>query len=226
MTEQLAKQQIAECLTGAGWKVSTVKRSGPKREPKDIPLLLRGPLVRAFLAGQKTVTRRTDLDKWRKAKPGDRIWFKETTVDVETHGYTAPKGKCVFAESDTGRDCLSYGLGPQDDFADVESEEIKLRPSIYMRKEWARCWAVIEDLREERLQDITEEDVSAEGVTLSDFECGYAGKCNSSRCPRHNARPAFAELWDSINGKKPGLSWSDNPTVARIQFRRVEPTND
>lgn len=36
---------------------------------KHIPVLLKGPLVRQFLAGRKTVTRRTDLAKWRKAKP-------------------------------------------------------------------------------------------------------------------------------------------------------------
>lgn len=32
----------------------------------------------------------------------------------------------------------------------------------------------------------------------------------------------FAAVWDSINGKRPGCSWADNPWVWCLAFRRVE----
>ena len=35
-------------------------------------------------------------------------------------------------------------------------------------------------------------------------------------------RIAFANLWDSIHGKRPGCSWDANPWVWAISFQRVE----
>ena len=198
--------------------------------PKDIPVLLKGPLVRAFLADRKTVTRRTDLDKWRKAKPGDRIWFKETwhtskccddkkpsDLEIPGGGYGWPVWYAADGGEVTWRGAKTGGPG----FVAPG----RTRVSIHMPKWAARCWAVIEDIREERLQDITERDAIAEGVSCwvcdgpvdssSENDCG----CFHSR---QMARESFAVVWDSINGNSPGISWADNPTVARIQFRRIE----
>jgi hypothetical protein len=160
-------------------------RRSVKPEPKEFGVLLKGPLVRRFLAGQKTVTRRTDLTRWRKAKPGDLIWFRETHCNIAVEGYSP-----VYLYRADGDD---------------KPDWMKWTPSLLMKKSAARCWAEIEDIREEKLQDITEQDAAAEGAFFVDD-------------PIHG----FRALWDSINGKKPGLSWDDNPTVARVQFRRIE----
>ena len=37
------------------------------------------------------------------------------------------------------------------------------------------------------------------------------------------AQCAFREVWDSINGKCPGCSWTDNPWVWVIEFKRIKP---
>lgn len=49
--------------------------------------------------------------------------------------------------------------------------------------------------RQERLQEITEEDAIAEGVTFRDGKYWFNGY------PFFKARPAFIALWDSINAK-------------------------
>jgi hypothetical protein len=178
-------------------------------EAKDIPVLLKGPLVREFLAGRKTVTRRLDLAKWRRAKPGDRIWFRETWL---TSRNGDPKKPSELKPFDWP---IWYAA---DDLCGL-SDPGKTRVSIFMPKWAARCWAVIEDIREERLQDITEEDAIAEGVEAHDEDgVAYYGPLNQGHC---DPRQAFRELWDSIN-TKPGQRWADKPTVARIQFRRIE----
>jgi len=68
-------------------------------------------------------------------------------------------------------------------------------------------------IRQERVQDISDEDVIAEGVVVwkwalwqveSPFAAGYA------------------ELWDSIHTSK-GMRWSDNPLVWVIEFRLMQP---
>lgn len=49
--------------------------------------------------------------------------------------------------------------------------------------------------------------------------CCYAGRAERLT----PARCAFRNLWDHINGKRPGCGWKDNPHVWRIAFRMIEP---
>jgi hypothetical protein len=82
----------------------------------------------------------------------------------------------------------------------------KTIPGIYMPR-WA-CRTVLEltDVRVERLQEISEEDAIAEGVT-PDGDM------------RWNPIQAYEYLWESINGKG---SWDLNPWVWCLKFKKVE----
>ena len=73
-------------------------------------------------------------------------------------------------------------------------------------------------VRVERLQDITEDDARAEGVRKP-HECGD-GTCPCDGLGRSFACE-FMQLWDGINGERPGCSWADSPWVWRVEFRRV-----
>jgi hypothetical protein len=70
-----------------------------------------------------------------------------------------------------------------------------------MPKEAARIWLEVTNVRVERLQDITNIDIMAEGV-LNDLPVSK-----------------FAELWDACYIKR-GLGWSANPWVWAIEFRK------
>lgn len=198
------------------------------------PIIFSAPMVRAILDGSKTQTRRIasgvaalhaatgePLSRLDSAgprvacpygKPGDKLWVKETTVNVEDHGYTGP----VYMESDDGRSTMDFGLAPApDDCTEVEPHELKLRPSTRMPKSMARIWLEVTGVRVERLQDISAEDAKAEGV-----ECWRNTETlkGLTACCEHFY--AFEDLWKHING--PG-SWDANPWVWVIEFRRVEP---
>lgn len=81
---------------------------------------------------------------------------------------------------------------------------------------WAsRLTLRVADVVVERLQDISEDDAKAEGaekLVMDDEHRFYAsGKSGSHRC-------GFAGLWESINGRRKGASWDDNPWVVAITF--------
>jgi len=84
------------------------------------------------------------------------------------------------------------------------------RPAIHMPRWAARIFLEVQDVRVERLQDITEEDVLSEGFRMDSkaiFSKGYKG--------------AFKELWNSLYAKR-GYPWYSNPWVWVIEFERVE----
>ena len=90
----------------------------------------------------------------------------------------------------------------------------KWRPSIHMPKEAARIWLKVTDVRVERLQDITSEQICREGV-----EVEYPHALNGEE-----QRYAFSTLWNSTV-KKSDLDrygWNANPWVWVIEFERCE----
>lgn len=82
-----------------------------------------------------------------------------------------------------------------------------------MRRVDSRITLEITGLRVERLQEITEEDAWAEGFPL------YLGEDMKSKIIKFSI-DCFREYWDSLNAKR-GFSWSENPWVWVIEFRRA-----
>ncbi len=75
----------------------------------------------------------------------------------------------------------------------------------------SRITLEIVNVRVERLQDISEEDSILEGIRIG-----------MGAMPYFSVRDAYADLWDSINGKKPGCAWADNPWVWVVEFKVVK----
>ena len=82
------------------------------------------------------------------------------------------------------------------------------------RKTEADIWLEITGLRAERLQEISEEDAIAEGISRSE----RTGRYLPSNCDY--ARWSFEILWDSHNAKR-GHPWANNDWVQVIEFKRV-----
>jgi hypothetical protein len=188
------------------------------------PILFNTEMVRAILDGRKDATRRIV----KGFIPDDAVW-----------GYTAftPKGyipcRGTFADG-YGEKFFKLPCEPGDilyvretwkkapngyyyyedwqrnDIADVT----KWKPSIHMPKEAARIWLKVTDVRVERLQEITSEQICREGV-----EVEYPHVLNGEE-----KRYAFSRLWDSTI-KKSDLDrygWNANPWVWVIKFERCE----
>lgn len=189
-----------------------------------LPILFNTEMVRAILDGRKDATRRIV----KGFIPDDAVW-----------GYTAftPKGyiscRGTFADG-YGEKFFKLPCEPGDilyvretwkkapngyyyyedwqrnDIADVT----KWKPSIHMPKEAARIWLKVTDVRVERLQDITSEQISREGV-----EVEYPHVLNGEE-----KRYAFSTLWNSTIKKSDidRYGWDANPYVWVISFERCE----
>jgi hypothetical protein len=92
---------------------------------------------------------------------------------------------------------------------------VKWRSPIHQPRAYSRLTLIVSATTIEPLQEITEEDASAEGVTRATEEnvrkWGYD----------QTARMAFADLWDSLHG---ATAWSANPEVVALSLA-VHQTN-
>ena len=135
-------------------------------------------------------------------EPGDILYVRETW-----HKYTKRIGK--------GESCrLAEFYGYKASVANSEDAEEPWRPSTQMPKEAARIWLKVTDVRVERLQEITSEQIYREGV-----EVEYPHVLNGEE-----KRYAFSTLWNSTI-KKSDLDrygWNANPWVWVIKFERCE----
>lgn len=78
----------------------------------------------------------------------------------------------------------------------------------------------ITGIRREQLQDISPEDVKAEGVRFNP-DTGYEWLVNCE----NEWQFQYAVLWNNIH-TKPGTRWEDSPDVWVLSFELVEATND
>ena len=186
------------------------------------PIIFSTPMVQAILDGRKTQTRRVvkingcpitspkeSLELTKEGliyhsfcsmsgyykplcQPGDILWVRETWSKDEN-------GEYVYR--------TNYGTTEDDSFP---PSMFKWKPSIHMPREAARIFLRVKTVRVERLQDITEEDAIAEGMskTLVDGVVFISAKGN------------FHVLWDSLNIKR-GYGWDTNPWVWVIEFERI-----
>jgi hypothetical protein len=211
---------------------------------KERPILFSAPMVRALLDGSKTQTRRAfstrmiDLmyvaahagevsyfvdndelapndhsyvaDFCPYGQPGDRLWVRETWADLAELSDGNYARQAIYRADDIEL------YGDEDEPVNVTAPDMRWRPSIFMPRWASRILLEIVSVRVERLQDISEADARAEGVTIEDRH--MAGYCAGEFLPP--AIRAYRDLWDQINGAG---SWDANPWVWVVEFKRVTP---
>ncbi|SED31249.1 hypothetical protein SAMN05216205_4879 [Pseudomonas mohnii] len=210
-------------------------------EIKERPILFSAPMVRAILEGRKSVTRRALNERALKnigygvqlgechelptegplhpnsvgyyndfcpfGQPGDRLYVRETFNRTNPGG---AEGVYYYRADGEFPKCIGGGK-----FTDVES----WKPSIHMPRTASRILLEITAVRVERLQDITPEQVTAEGVsTRGEAMWGSRWWVDAPEQTIEDARKDFADLWTSTGG-----DWDANPWVWVVEFKRVTP---
>lgn len=106
-----------------------------------------------------------------------------------------------------------------------KASTLSWKPSIHMPKEAARIWLKVTDVRVERLQDITNEQILKEGIGR-DTVVHYLSQFpeNTEEWERAAHLIPFVELWNSTVKKKDiGVyDWYANPYVFVIEFEQCE----
>ena len=168
--------------------------------------------VRWFMADGLSELRRCPY-----GAPGDRLWVRETfrVCDVAGESFSpadiAPTNAHCFYRAD----CEPGGAGPW-------------RPSIHMPRWASRLLLEVTDVRVERVQEISEADVAAEGIIRIERSARTDGLIDGyglSETPKDQIqttrRYAFWALWDSIYAKS-GFGWDANPWVWATTFKVIK----
>lgn len=167
--------------------------------------------------------------------PGDRLWVRETWARSDKHSFlTAYRadGQCgAWCWDGDGRPAfLHHGrvIDParRDGGGNYGLPKFGGRwsPSIHMPRWASRLALIIEDVRLERLRDISEADAVAEGARQQ-HRIGdgpeHAPWTMTGEGWRHDTpREAFQYLWDSLSAKR-GYGWNRNPWVVALTFRAI-----
>ncbi len=183
----------------------------------DKPVIFSAPMVRALLDGRKTQTRRVLKPQpsphvqiyrvgsawdWRDGTrggsvrvpctPGDRLWVREA-LDLGDLAY--PIGHATYAADRSDVDLRPEGAAAW--AGDYKRQSV---PSIHMPRWASRLTLTVTEVRVQRLQQISEADAVAEGVTDQDVG---------------GARGVFSRLWNSLHGSG---AWDANPWVCAMTF--------
>lgn len=147
---------------------------------------------------------------------GDRLYFKETHAVIcreaipfctcETEEEEA-RNHYVEYRADTGD---KYPGGWPDEEAKGNDEAPKWKPSIFMRRKYARAVTPVVNVRVERLQDIGGGDIQDERISLTMKIDPYDDSAW--------LRAEYKTLWNSLNEKR-GLGWDKNPWVFVYEFQ-------
>ena len=190
----------------------------------DKPILFSAPMVRALLGGTKTQTRRVikpqpvmfnGADAKLRISVGDRLYVREQFAMMPATSFGSPK--TISAADPYMAAYYREGF--------YHSGKHPWRPSIHMPRWASRLTLTITDVRVQRLQDISEEDARAEGITpYTNSQSGEFGVQMGADtwCVGSTARNAYEVLWSVIHDKPNTLlgqsSWDANPWVAAYTF--------
>lgn len=156
-------------------------------------------------------------------KPGDRLWVREAFSGPHCMDAT---DECVAVRPS------KWGEGSRiwywADGNPTHGDWTRPRPSIHMPRWASRILLEVTAVRVERLQDISEADAKAEGITPiwpdGPRDDGGPNHFTVDVDPGHlngpTAATVYRMLWELINGEG---SWDANPWVWVVEFKRVTP---
>lgn len=216
-----------------------------------LPILFNTEMVKAILDGRKSCTRRIAkyiksyeidengyvfarihnhakfisfgggtmqmfLEKFAPYQVGDILYVRETFCSNYFD-------ECIARNRNGNKNAYKADYN-KDVVGDVVTEP-KWHPSIHMPKAAARIWLKVTNVRLERLQDITDDQVKAEGISdewAREWWKPSFYDPDSGGYPEY--KKTFANLWDSTVNKSniDTYGWNANPYVWVVEFEKCE----
>jgi hypothetical protein len=200
-----------------------------KEQTDEHPIIFSGWSIRRILAGEKTQTRRIAkpqppddanveineryenpqyADNWSKRyyidpkyEADDVLWMRESFRLPECYDHLSPREYV----DDTCLHAVQYEAYQPYDKQYGGYRWGRKRPSIFLPRELCRLRLRVEDVRVERLQEISHGAAEAEGVQV----------CN----PQETPRDLFRMKWNDIHGTG---AWEENPFVWCVEFSTID----
>lgn len=175
------------------------------------PILFNTDMVRAILAGRKTMTRRVSkagISAQPPYWPGDILYVRETwrvqsarRFDADVRIEYKAGGEMVRIQFPGGGDQY-HNRSEYDSFVRKWADD-RWHPSIHMPRAAARIFLRVTEVRAERLQEIDDDGVVAEGLEIG---------------------APFEELWDKTIklSDRTNYGWNANPWVWVVSFEQIK----
>lgn len=201
----------------------------------DRPIIFSPAMVRALLAGSKTQTRRLPTSPLRRREVGDRLWVREAWTGLFWDIADIDGPARELWETPKGERTKEFSAGV---FYKIEEDakrgderfypEVQWTPSIHMPRWASRLTLIVEGVRIEPLQAISEADAQAEGIerifpTISASDTGpnhFTVGIDGGNLNAPTAAETYRLLWSMLHDKD-GERWEDNPAVLVLTFRVV-----
>lgn len=209
-------------------------------------------MVQAMLAGRKTQTRRLASSPLRRCQPGDRLYVREhwkthgmlddiAPSDIPKHVDMALLPLLYLADA-TAHNELVAGQS-------VDWTKARHRQAMHMPRWASRMTLLIDEVRTEPVQLISDDDAQAEGVvwvdpTDDDRKWAVANAEEYGGSPDiegvwsvpglqdagcdvwHNTAPlCYGRLWDMLHPEPPHR-FADNPLAVALTFRVIHQNID
>jgi hypothetical protein len=229
---------------------------------KEHSLLFSAPMIRALLDGTKSQTRRIVKPQPVMYEPGMDVGLSDYTADMLVCPYGRPGHRIWVRETFYAYGCWETRFSAKKKredwhFVDMtlacdrryqyaaDNPDVPLakgrgalpgwykRPAIFMPRAACRILLNIIGVRVERLNDCSEADALAEGIStvrthewdaehFPEWRRQFDEACTRGEKPPVGPMPSetYAALWESINGAG---SWGANPWVWVIAFARTAP---
>ena len=147
------------------------------------------------------------LSPWQRVKPGDRLWVRES---VERDSYK--NEDWLYSADETPVTLLAGDPRVVQMIAWTHHQERHKVTAIHMPRWASRLTLVVTATKIERLQDICDDDVRAEGLKMVN-QGGIVYGVFGDRWT--SPKNAFRLLWESLHG--PG-AWDANPELVALTF--------
>lgn len=164
--------------------------------------------------------------EWRAPYVLGEVRYMCEPYEIHTYGYM--KDRQVIGEYIDDGKPFDVVLTPAEwDRWQARKRPYDVTPARFMYRSLARTFVEISDLRREPLQEISEADAESEGCAGSRCDHAYRDEHGCTDCYGSGwlwtPQLEYMDLWDSINGKRPGCTWDDNPTVLVVEYKLVTP---
>ncbi len=150
-------------------------------------------------------------------QPGDRVWIREEFS--QAFRATKTNNGCVY-RADYHPEFGKIGLDRS-----LYDDVGRWSRAVHMPRTASRITLEVEAVRLERVQEINEEGVAAEGIMCIPNSYGrpmYATHRGSHCQWEMSAESAMGRLWNEVH-KKPHLRWEANPWVWVAGFKMADP---
>jgi len=183
------------------------------------PILFKLDMIVALLDGTKTQTSRLG-NRWEKVKAGDWFYVKENFCEVGNYGFIGGWNKSPNYR-------IYYKTEPQPE--PFHNYIWRNKPCIHMFKKDSRILIEVISNEKRKLSSITDEECIAEGIKaidmhMSSIETPFWKLYSGIRAVTKSPIVSFVSLWNSINAKKEGCSWKDNPYIWMPKFKVLSTT--